>query len=206
MVDRVQFNPSTLKASYNASNSKIQVFSTTAEATNCAICITRGYPTPYEVRVTLDEWELCSCFTSGGDWQPYGDIASGVNGTHVCEQTVNPCIYGGEYISSNGGLKKYNSGDGSCVGLDTDFTYPFVRILFRIENLGGSPDVASRIVMSKYNNILGDGWGAMSYLVFSNTGSTNCAGTNNGFTHQDTPCTVVTQLLTGGTAFVELFF
>ena len=85
----VQFNPSTLKAIYNPTTKKVQVFHN-----DCTYC-TPG-TTPRKINVVLSGYQECpDCFVLGGSSLWFNTVD--INGTYVLDQVAG---YGGDYAEN----------------------------------------------------------------------------------------------------------
>ncbi len=136
-IARVQFNPSTLKASYNPATGKVQVLSP-----QCGFC---DGNTPFEIVLTFSGLEMCEfpCFViddcdefRGGRSEEYTiNLADALNGSHVLTY-VSGCQWRADVpISGRYNLWVANApGSGcSCDGKITQFwTYTTILILATI--------------------------------------------------------------------------
>ena len=125
-MTRAQFNPSTLKASYNPVTKRQQVLTGT-----CDVCTDFGFDTPTQVKITFAG--ILSCYGIGCCEEKKANTGSGIGwgGEFILNQGritwpsgipgwfdsvphALPCWYGAIYYGDYGGWDLYNLND--CLG------------------------------------------------------------------------------------------
>ena len=98
----LQFNPSTLKASYNASTRKAQLFT----YGNCGLCVTTPPSFSMELGTFTDECYCIGPWFGGESWQ-FQFIAASCSLADI--------VSGNTYILRNGSSHWFLSGDANCI-------------------------------------------------------------------------------------------
>lgn len=198
MAVKVQYNPSTGKASYNPATGKVQVV---VEPENpCPLCSTNS---PDQIRITPSGFSVSCCAGTGSStgksrkWDT--PIESIVNDTHVLD-ALSPCVWR-KFISMDVDLLTYES-SATCTGTPTTDAYRSLVLQYAV-----SDDADCRAVLTVF--ALGGSPGLMTLITAINA-EFNC------FDVIDDECIVIDPmtpsafctyasrvLVTGGTISVE---
>jgi hypothetical protein len=180
VIPRVQFNPSTLKASYVAANNTVQIYNPVP----CEHC--SPFETPGSISVTLSANGDCAdtCYVRIGDSvKAFGsNIGPTLDGTHILHQSDSaPCLYVVDLPISSTGYY-YWVGNTTCSGGATGTrTYTFLRLELFVEDdpwQGQNDDVLYLRIWAHYGAGANDRVYLTGFTWDRDSPAEDCMGTN----------------------------
>lgn len=127
IMAKVQFNPSTLKASYLVANKTAQTVAAIEAGDDCGYC--NANETPEQIKVVFENIVACpDCEPFGNHWREWDILVNNINGVEftLTQKIDNACYWYYLGSLSTGEFRWYLNSD--CTNLDSTYTFSYIEI------------------------------------------------------------------------------